>query len=334
MSWPCAGLGLPGPCRVPDSPIFVTAYDQPRPLARYEFSDDDPSRIRGRLHEMFGPQTTVECADSSEPARYRHIRHSSTAFHVDQIDHAGDATLCLEQIRRDAVLWVHAGTVLFRCGDVTDKAAQGEVRLLRAGVGPVSLQSIDSRITVVHLGAAPRDAPPDWLTPRNRAAAGVVKRTIAYVTDVLNSADTAAAEVLAGAMSDLLSAAASAVFPHHVGGEDGGSTADAFPATLRAALAYIEANASRRISLADVAAEAYATPRTVQYLFRRYLDTTPTAYLRRVRLAAARQELLTSHRSATTVTATAARWGFGHTGRFAVLYRQTYGESPHETLAR
>ncbi|WP_156763149.1 AraC family transcriptional regulator, partial [Mycobacterium sp. E787] len=32
------------------------------------------------------------------------------------------------------------------------------------------------------------------------------------------------------------------------------------------------------------------------------------------------------------VTQIAARWGFAHTGRFAVLYRQTYGQSPHATL--
>lgn len=86
--------------------------------------------------------------------------------------------------------------------------------------------------------------------------------------------------------------------------------------------------------MADLAREAYATPRTVQYLFRRYLDTTPTAYVRELRLAAARQELLMADRSETTVGATASRWGFGHTGRFAVLYRETYGESPHQTLAR
>ena len=36
--------------------------------------------------------------------------------------------------------------------------------------------------------------------------------------------------------------------------------------------------------------------------------------------------------SAITVTEIAQRWGFLHTGRFAVLYRQIYGRSPHTTL--
>jgi hypothetical protein len=32
------------------------------------------------------------------------------------------------------------------------------------------------------------------------------------------------------------------------------------------------------------------------------------------------------------VRAIAARWGFMHTGRFAVFYRQTYGRSSQTTL--
>ena len=37
-------------------------------------------------------------------------------------------------------------------------------------------------------------------------------------------------------------------------------------------------------------------------------------------------------RPAEAARAFAQRWGFAHTGRFAVLYRQTYGQSPHTTL--
>jgi transcriptional regulator GlxA family with amidase domain len=71
----------------------------------------------------------------------------------------------------------------------------------------------------------------------------------------------------------------------------------------------------------------------VQYLFRQRLDTTPTEYLRRVRLHRAHQELIAGDRSSATVTGIAQRWGFAHTGRFAVLYREVYGQSPHTTLS-
>ena len=86
------------------------------------------------------------------------------------------------------------------------------------------------------------------------------------------------------------------------------------------------------MAVADVAAAVHLTPRAVQYLFRQRLDTTPTEYLRRVRLHRAHQDLINCDRSATTVTEVAQRWGFAHTGRFAVLYRQAYGQSPHTTL--
>ncbi|OAN26441.1 hypothetical protein A4X20_12380 [Mycolicibacterium iranicum] len=277
----------------------------------------------------------VDCVDGPNLGRYRHVRHSATGFHVDQTDHAGDATLSIAEVGHETLIWVHAGTLVSRSQHGLDAAPSGEIRLLRAGCSRVSLQTVDTRLTIVHLHSALPHASssPAWLAPRSQDAADLVKRTVTYATDVVNHGDTAMAEALSDSVARLLRDAVLAGFA----GGDGAAPADntdPLPAALRAALTYIEADASRRISLADLAREAYATPRTVQYLFRRYLDTTPTAYVRGLRLAAARQELLVAHRSETTVSATASRWGFGHTGRFAVLYRETYGESPHQTLAR
>ena len=104
------------------------------------------------------------------------------------------------------------------------------------------------------------------------------------------------------------------------------------PVLLRRAIEYVDSNAANDIALADIAEAVHVTPRAVQYMFRRHLDTTPLNYLRQVRLHHARQELLGADRQHETVTAVAAHWGFMHTGRFAVMYRQTFGESPHETL--
>jgi AraC-like DNA-binding protein len=61
-------------------------------------------------------------------------------------------------------------------------------------------------------------------------------------------------------------------------------------------------------------------------MFRERLGTTPTGYLRRLRLDHARQDLIRSDQSTTTVTEIADRWGFPHAGRFAALYRRTYAE--------
>ncbi|HUH67725.1 MAG TPA: helix-turn-helix transcriptional regulator, partial [Mycobacterium sp.] len=104
------------------------------------------------------------------------------------------------------------------------------------------------------------------------------------------------------------------------------------PETLKDAVSFIRTHAAGDVGVNDVAAAVHLTPWAVQYLFRRQLDTTPTEYMRRVRLHRAHQELITAERSAGTVAEIAQRWGFAHTGRFAVLYRETYGQSPHTTL--
>ena len=102
-------------------------------------------------------------------------------------------------------------------------------------------------------------------------------------------------------------------------------------ATVRKALAYIDDNAHLPITVDDVAEAVHISTRGLQYAFRRNIDTTPTEYLRRVRLEGAHRDL----RDAATdesVSQIARRWGFGNSSRFNALYRQTYGRTAKETL--
>lgn len=107
---------------------------------------------------------------------------------------------------------------------------------------------------------------------------------------------------------------------------------DSTPILLRRAIAFIEDNADTDISLADIAGAVYVTPRALQYMFRKHRDCTPMEYVRRVRLHQAHLDLVTGDQATATVGGVARRWGFGHLGRFAVYYRQHYGQSPHVTL--
>ena len=107
---------------------------------------------------------------------------------------------------------------------------------------------------------------------------------------------------------------------------------DSTPTLLRRAMAFIDDNAHREITLSDIAGSVYVTPRALQYMFRKHRDCTPTEYLRLVRLRHAHVDLAAGTRADTTVTTIAHRWGFAHVGRFAVYYRQHYGQSPHVTL--
>lgn len=110
--------------------------------------------------------------------------------------------------------------------------------------------------------------------------------------------------------------------------------ADATPVTVRRAVAYIEANPDLEIGVADVARTAHVSVRALQLAFRRHLDTTPMAYLRRVRLDRVHADLAAADPSKTTVTAVTALWGFHAVGRFSADYRNTYGEYPRDTLRR
>lgn len=106
---------------------------------------------------------------------------------------------------------------------------------------------------------------------------------------------------------------------------------DGYSETLRRAMAFIEANPAADICIEDVADAACVTVRAVQLAFRRQLNTTPTGYLRSIRLACAHAELQ-SGASGATVGSIAKRWGFGNAGRFAAAYRATYGHAPLNTL--
>ena len=103
---------------------------------------------------------------------------------------------------------------------------------------------------------------------------------------------------------------------------------------VRVVVDLIEAEPERPWRLADLAAHAGVSPRSLQEAFRRDLDLTPLEHLRRTRLDRARRSLLAADPASVSVTEVAARWGFFHLGRFAQAYRALYQEPPSQTLAR
>ncbi|MEV6206187.1 helix-turn-helix transcriptional regulator [Kitasatospora sp. NPDC051914] len=180
--------------------------------------------------------------------------------------------------------------------------------------------------------APPKRLPVDAVAV-DAAAAGLWDAAVRYVAARLGHTETLTPRV-AGRTARLLVQVALEVFP--VPATRGPAPADGTdtpPATLRLAVAFIESHAGEDIVLADISAAAFVTPRALQYAFRRHLDTTPLAHLRRVRLDAAHRDLLAADPATATVTEIAARWGFGHPGRFAASYREAYRTAPHSTLA-
>ncbi|MFE4951603.1 AraC family transcriptional regulator [Leifsonia sp. NPDC056665] len=108
--------------------------------------------------------------------------------------------------------------------------------------------------------------------------------------------------------------------------------APAMPAVIRRAMDFIDENAGLPITVTDVAAAVGASARTLQRGFREHAGSSTLAYLARVRLENAHQELRRSGPETATVAAIAARWGFSNLGRFAARYRTVYGVLPGEAL--
>lgn len=117
---------------------------------------------------------------------------------------------------------------------------------------------------------------------------------------------------------------------------DGGDLAlhlrRAVPASLAHALDWLDVRLDEPIQLETLAAAAGVRPRTLEAQFKQYLRTTPLGWARRVRLARARQQLLTAGDEA-SVTGIAVANGFSQLGRFAAQYRRQFGELPSQTLA-
>ena len=104
------------------------------------------------------------------------------------------------------------------------------------------------------------------------------------------------------------------------------------PRAIRRALEAIHDEPERAFGVADLAAVANVSVRSLQEGFRRHVGQTPMAYLQQVRLGRVHDELRQADPGRVTVAAVAHRWGFAHLGRFASAYRRKFGESPSETL--
>jgi len=182
-------------------------------------------------------------------------------------------------------------------------------------------------------GLDEQTAPPlrfTGLRPVDAGAALRWRRAVGYTFDSV-LADPGAGPLAVGSAVRHLAATALGTFASTWA--EAAPAGEAGPDTLRRAVVYVEEHAHLDIGIGEIAAAARATPRAVQYLFRQHLETTPTGFLRRVRLDRAHADLVAADPSSgATVTEIAMRWGFSHQGRFAASYKVAYGRPPRSTL--
>ena len=104
------------------------------------------------------------------------------------------------------------------------------------------------------------------------------------------------------------------------------------PRDVRRAIDYIQGHLTAPVTLEDIVHAAGVSGRVLFRHFKRVTGASPMAYLRNARFQRVR-EALRRARPEERVVDIAALWGFDHIGRFAVEYRQRFGEKPSETKA-
>jgi AraC-like DNA-binding protein len=103
---------------------------------------------------------------------------------------------------------------------------------------------------------------------------------------------------------------------------------------VRRATEMVEASFPDTPPMNVLAARLHLSPRTLHKAFLSVTGLGPHLYFRQCALNRAREALLQAHPAEDKVTAIAAGLGFTEIGRFSVRYRELFGESPSQTLAR
>lgn len=312
---------------------------------------DDPDEVEPYLEAAYGAPLRLSqtlAAPSDGAALLSHTRTDAGPFLIDELQIRGELKVSPDPLDKVLTFWAARGSVTSHCAGISGRAGPGEITMAAQHDLPSEAHTLDLSVTMVLLNPAlvaavatgvPSEQAPLPIRfigfgPVDPAAGRLWKGTVSFIKHTVLSDDSVATPLVLGHAARLLAAATLAAFPNSIGrtDDDARERIDNQPALLRKALDFIDANAATDIALSDIARAVHVSPRAVQYMFRRHLETTPLQYLRRLRLHHAHQELLAGDHAHDTVTNIAARWGFAHTGRFAVLYRETYGQSPHTTL--
>lgn len=309
---------------------------------RVQFASDDLEEARSSLESVLDGRQ-FRARPAGEPFAYRFASAGDARLSLQ----TGTFTAHLQGVipwSRDYVMsWFRAGTVTvdYPLGQLTSAGSRpfmtpSETSFAfamtphRHGIVHVDAAFLEAVATERHAGAAQRIVFDYAAVPTDDALASW-RRTLGEVTPLIVGEDTprlarhgAQASLVRG-MLDLFPWRAIDV-PDALRTER--------TRRLRQAAEYVHAFADQAITSADIAAAAGMHTRTLQMLMNEHLGSSPTNYVRHVRLDRVRQDLLSAEPGTVLVSDVARRWGFGNLGRFSASYAERFGEYPRDTLAR
>ena len=318
----------------------------PGPVSRFEFATRDVGVAHDVLRRIYAGYT-FRIHRAAREFAYRHLAVDAGPIRAARVTYTMDVTVQFEPLDSLIFVGLAGGHVDTHDGRDVARTGPGDVQLHRPGRQLTNHSrdfdmfsiTLDPAVAADHAGArtgiAPHDFRFDGSAPLSAGLGRYWWDTMTYLHRLLTGPPEPLRSPLAiSAAADLAAAAALVVFPNTaMAAPDRPATGPPTPASVRRAIAYIESHAGEPITAAWIAEAARLTPRGLQAAFRRHLDTTPMAYLRRVRLSRAHRDLVDADPTrGDTVAAIARRWGYLSLSRFAADYRAAYGRSPRQTL--
>ncbi|MGK4595012.1 helix-turn-helix domain-containing protein [Amycolatopsis sp. w19] len=304
-----------------------------------EFATTDPEQACALLAEAYR-DNRLRVRGSVESYRFEHNRCDLGDVHFDFLHNTLTTEVVVQPLGRVVLLRVLDGEQELDDGVSDRRLGPGDVfvgphpgREYRTGLHGTRLQ-----ITGIDLSLFSGIDPEPVVErlcyePVSPEKARRWSRTVDYMTALFTDPGVENGPLVLGAAGRLMAAMALDTFTTGRGEERPSDRRDAVPDTVRRAVAFLEANPDLDLGVADVARACRISVRALQLAFRRHLDTTPMAYLRRIRLDLARADLLAAAPGdGTTVTGVAAKWGFLDGSRFSAQYRAAFGEPPSHTL--
>jgi len=94
----------------------------------------------------------------------------------------------------------------------------------------------------------------------------------------------------------------------------------------------ISGDIRKPLTVPEIAVATGMSQRSLRLAFQESIGLSPRKYLHLHRMHKVRHELHTNEAETTSITEAASHWGFTELGRFAVEYKQLFGESPSKTL--
>lgn len=309
------------------------------------FSTTDPEQAHAYICRTY-VQTSIRPIGPQAGLRMRDARFDLGPLSVEDYTYAAGLEQLTPPVGRLMVGRVVAGRWQRDTIGETRRMGRGDVCLVTQPDRPhlarwddaVRLQivSLDPSV-LLDVAAAPGDLVPRF-TALGPASSGGQRLVSSVFDQVVASALQPAARHSPLAQQGLARTLASALletFPHSAAGEP--VVRDRVDAArsrvLRAAVSYLHDHAHLDVTVAQLAEAAGATRQAVHLAFRQHLQTTPSAYLERLRLDRAHRDLVDLDPTATSVEQVARLWGFVPLEHFRRRYRLVYGTPPETTLS-